>query len=121
MNRRGVERAAAAGAAAAGTGAAVGAAVATACCVGPIVSPLIVAVLGAAGAASVAGLKPFTPYLMLGSLVALGFGFWLVYRRPKACAVEAPRQGSPLWVRAVLWGAAGIWLFSLAVTLFVKS
>jgi mercuric ion transport protein len=113
------ERAGAAGAAVAGTGAAVGAAAATACCVGPVVSPLIVAVLGAGGAASLAGLKPYTPYLLGASLAALGLGFWLVYRRRPACDVGEARRGPPRWIQVVLWGAAAIWVGSALVNLLV--
>lgn len=119
MRRTLIQRAAATGAAVAGGGAAAGAATAAACCVGPVVSPLIVAVLGASGAASVAGLKPFTPYLLIGSLLVLGYGFRLVYRRPKSCPVDAPRTRSPLWIRIVLWASAAVWLASVSITLFV--
>lgn len=119
MNRERAEQAGAAGAAVAGTGAAVGAAAATACCVGPVISPLIVAVLGAGGAAAVAGLKPYTPYLLAGSAVLLAFGFRLAYRRPRECATDGSRPASRRWVRLVLWGAATVWLASLAVGIFV--
>ncbi|HEX5438033.1 MAG TPA: mercuric transporter MerT family protein [Gemmatimonadaceae bacterium] len=102
----------AAGAAAAGTGAAVGAAAAAVCCVTPVVSPLIVAVLGAGGAVALAGLKPYAPYIMGGSLAALAYGFWVVYRRPVRCVVDGPRPRERRWIRLVLWVAAVIWVAS---------
>lgn len=74
----------AAGAALASGGAAVTATAAVACCV-PILSPLIVTALGASGAVWVTGLRPYSPYLLLGSLGLLGYGFWLVYGRGRAC------------------------------------
>src|SRR5215510_12858218 len=66
------------GAAAAGAGSALVAVLASSCCV-PILAPLIVAVLGAGGAAW-AGLKPYSPYLLGGSLLLLLYGLWTVYR-----------------------------------------
>lgn len=108
----------AAGAAVAGTGAAIGAATAAVCCVTPVISPLIVAVLGAGGAVAVAGLKPYAPYLLGGSLIALGYGFRIAYRRPAACAVIGARPRSQRWIRLVLWGAAAIWVASALANLF---
>lgn len=125
------ERATAAGAAVVGAGAAAGAATAAACCVAPVVSPLIVATLGVGGSVAVAGLAPYTPYLLLGSLLVLGGAFRLAYRRPQACAVDeaasvdeaAPADGfrptPPRWLRVTLWGAAVVWLSSLLVSVFV--
>jgi mercuric ion transport protein len=113
-----------AGAAVAGGGAAVGAAAASACCVGPVISPLIVSVLGAGGAAWAAGLKPYSPYLLGGALIPLLYGFWAVYRRPRACATTdgtRVRERSPIWLRAILWTAGALWLTALAANLFLGS
>jgi mercuric ion transport protein len=118
MNRDRTKHAAAAGAAVAGTSAAVGAAAAAVCCVTPVISPLIVAVLGAGGAVALAGLKPYAPYLMGGSAAVLAYGFWVVYRRPANCAVDAPGSAPRRWIRWVLWGAAGSWVVSAAANLF---
>lgn len=112
MSGKAGSSAVAAGAAVAGTGAAIGAAAAAACCVTPALSPVIVAVLGVGGAVALAGLKPYTPYLMGGSLLVLGYGFWVVYRRPAACAVEGTPPRARRWMRLVLWGAAAIWVAS---------
>ncbi|HEX8724531.1 MAG TPA: hypothetical protein VF737_03970 [Gemmatimonadaceae bacterium] len=118
MSRTPINTAIAAGAAVAGTGAAIGAVTAAVCCVSPVISPLIVAVLGAGGAVALAGLKQYAPYLMGGSLLALGYGFWVVYRRPAACAVPGARPRPRRWIRLVLWGAAAIWVASAVANVF---
>ncbi len=99
------------GAATSGVGAAVAAAVAGACCVGPVVAPIFVSVLGASGAAWAAGLKPYSPYLLAGSLVLLAYGFWRVHWRRRLC-VQGACSPSPRGVRAMLWVASVLWLAS---------
>lgn len=102
-----------------GVGAAVVAALASACCVGPVVAPLFVSVLGASGAAWAAGLKPYGPYLLLGSLLLLGAGFWGAYRRRVDCADGACSR-SPRSVRVVLWIASSLWIVAAAVNVGVR-
>ncbi|MBC5826332.1 MAG: hypothetical protein GIW99_01350 [Candidatus Eremiobacteraeota bacterium] len=109
------------GTATAGVGAAVTATLASVCCTGPVIAPIVVGLLGAAGAAAAAGLKPYTPYLFAGSLAMLAFGFWTVNRARKSCAVGAPLRLVPFslrFSRAVLWLAAGLWVASVAFTLY---
>src|SRR5262245_56022808 len=103
--RRHVRQAGAAGAALSGAGAALVATAATACCAGPIVAPLVVAVLGAGGAAWAAGLKPYSPWLLGGSFLLLGYGFFSAYRKVDGCTIpaEASRRVGPRAVRALLW------------------
>src|SRR5438093_12397459 len=95
MRSRGVPRNAGAAAAGSGIGAAVAAAVASTCCVGPVVTPVLVSVLGASGAARAAGLEPYGPYLLLGALPLLVYGFWIVYRRRRLCAQGGVPARSP--------------------------
>lgn len=94
--------------AATGAGAAVLATAASACCV-PVVAPLIIALFGVSGAVWAAGLKPYSPWILLVAGLFLVLGFWTVYRRRPApagvaCPVKPAR--SPriiLWIAAVLW------------------
>jgi hypothetical protein len=105
------------GAALASTGAATTATLAAACCV-PIVSPLIVASLGVGTAVWLAGLKPYTPYLLAGSFVVLSYGFWSVYgRRPHCRAKVRPGKSRLLLARfsiLLLWLSAVVWLAATA-------
>lgn len=109
---------AALGAAAAGAGSALAAVLASSCCLGPVVAPLVVAVLGASGAAWAAGLKPYSPYLLAGSLAALLYGFWMVYRPRPACPPEGCPARAGRGVKAVLWASVAIWLLATMLNLF---
>ena len=106
------------GAAAAGAGSALAAVLASSCCV-PILAPLIVAVLGASGAAWAAGLKPYSPYLLAGSLALLLFGLWTVYRPRPACPLEGRPTAAGRGVKAVLWVAVGLWALAALLNLFL--
>jgi hypothetical protein len=106
------------GAAAAGAGSALAAVVAGSCCV-PILAPLIVAVLGASGAAWAAGLKPYSPYLLAGSLVLLLYGLWTVYKPRPACPAEGRPTGAGRGVKAVLWMAVALWVLSALLNVFL--
>lgn len=106
------------GAAAAGAGSALVAVLASSCCV-PVIAPLIVAVLGASGAAWAAGLKPYSPYLLLGSLALLLFGLWTVYRPRPACSSEGCPSGAGRGVKAMLWVAMAIWTLAALLNLFL--
>ena len=102
-----------------GIGAALVATVAGACCVGPVVSPILVSVLGAGGAARAAGLKPYSPWLLLGSLLLLGLGFWSVHRRRLLCAAGAC-QPSPRAVRITLWVGLAVWATAFALNVVAR-
>ena len=95
-----------------GAGAALTATVAGACCIGPTLSPLIVGVLGVSGAIQLAGIKPYTPYLLGGSLVMLAYAFWRAYRRQGECRVK-PRRA----VQVMLWVSVLIWMLAAATRL----
>jgi hypothetical protein len=101
-------------AAGSGLGAALLAAVAGTCCVGPVVGPIFVSVLGASGAARAAGLKGYSPHLLLGSLLLLAYGYWSVYRRRRLCAAGVCGP-SPRPVRLMLWVASALWVVSAAI------
>ena len=85
------------------------------CCIGP----LAITMLGVNGAILAAGVKPYRPYLLGGSLLMLGFAFWQLYGRGRRrsesglapnCPVSASR-----WSRGLLWTAAVMWLFALVI------
>jgi mercuric ion transport protein len=88
-----------------------------ACCTGPLLGPLVVAAFGVSGAAALAGVKPYTPYLLVGSLVLLGVAFWSVYRPAARCATDPGAVRRRGWVRAVLWVAAIFWMAAVGLTL----
>jgi hypothetical protein len=107
------------GAAGLGTGAALTAGVASACCVGPTLAPIFLLVLGASGLVTVSGLRPFTPWLLLGSALMLGFSFWSSYRRPPCANGIAPPISRAVHVaRVVTWLAATLWLVSAAYSVY---
>lgn len=124
--------AAAMGGAGAGAGAALVATVASGCCVGPVAAPLVVGILGASGAAWAATLKPYSPALLVGSGLLLGYAFWSLYRTRASCPVDEPADGIPepdtgsdrgRWLRlaavGVAWVAATIWFAALILNLVV--
>ncbi len=105
-------------------GAVLGAVAASLCCIGPLV--LITLGIGGAWAGSLSALEPYRPFFMGFTVLALGYAFYRVYRRPKAdehcepgsyCA--SPRSGKinkiGLWVVTIL--AVGLlatpWLLGL--------
>jgi hypothetical protein len=94
---------------------------AAACCTGPVLAPLLVGILGASGAAWAAGFKPYSPWLLGGSLLLLAYGFWSVYRAPEICDAHgvARRRLSGVAVRTVLWVAALLWLVATAANVFL--
>lgn len=105
------------GAALAGAGAATGASLAAACCV-PVISPLVVTVLGVGSAVWFAGLKPYSPYLLVGSFVFLVYGFWSLYGRQPNCPLGVtPGRARRLLARVsvlLLWLSAVAWLVATA-------
>jgi mercuric ion transport protein len=76
------------------------------CCLGPLVA--VGLGLGAFGVA----VEPLRPYLLAASVVALGFGFRRVYRRPSgACGAD----GTCVSQRGNRTTRAGLWIAALAV------
>lgn len=89
----------------------VSAILASACCLGP----LVLALLGLGGAGALVALKPYQPYFVALTVLLLGTGFYLTYRKPRPalategspeCACPAPttrRAGAiTLWIATIL-------------------
>lgn len=104
------------GVAATGAGGAVLAAAATACCV-PVLAPLLVSLLGVSGAVWAAGLQPYSPLILAASGLVLGFGFRSLYRKRDTAAGEICATTRPRLPRLVLWIAATLWFFALALNM----
>jgi len=93
-------------------GSIVGALAASSCCI----VPLVLFGLGISGAwiANFTALAPYKPYFAVGTVVLLGYGYYLVYMRPKqvcadgSCAQPLPNRlvKSSLWVATALVVAA---------------
>ena len=85
-----------------------GALAASSCCV----APLVLFSLGASGAwiGRLGALAPYQPIFIAVTVVMLGAGFYLVYRKPAQCAPGAAcaRPASNRVVKSVLWGATGL-------------
>lgn len=108
------------GAATLGTGAVLTAGVASACCVGPALAPIFLSILGAGGLATVAGLRPFSPLLFLGSAAMLAFAFRQSYRR-STCEADGSTRVAPASLRVargVTWVAAILWLAVASYALY---
>lgn len=90
----------------------VGALAASSCCV----LPLVLFSLGISGAwiGNLTALAPYQPYFVAGTLALLGYGYYLVYLKPKqacadgSCARPLPNRlvKSSLWSATVLVVAA---------------
>ncbi len=105
------DQAAVIGAGAGGLGAALAAGFAALCCVGPST----VALLGVGGAVAAAGLGPYRPALLVGSLALLAFGFWGAYgRRTMVAGASCPIRVGRV-ARLILWFSAAIWAVSALI------
>lgn len=92
-----------------------GALAASTCCI----VPLILFSLGVSGAwvGNLTALEPYKPIFIIVTLGFLGYGYWLVYRKPEvcvdgaACARPLPNRlvKSALWVSTVLILVALFW------------
>lgn len=92
-----------------------GALAATSCCI----LPLVLFALGAGGAwiGNLTALAPYQPIFVASAVGFIGYGYWLVYRRPTvtcaeggACACPPPKRS----VKLGLWAATLIVAASLA-------
>ncbi|NJO35332.1 MAG: mercury transporter MerT [Rhodospirillales bacterium] len=93
-------------------GSILGALAASSCCV----LPLVLFSLGISGAwiANFTALAPYKPYFAAGTLALLGYGYYLVYVRPRqacadgSCARPLPNRfvKSSLWIGTALVAAA---------------
>jgi mercuric ion transport protein len=82
-----------------------GALAASTCCI----IPLILFSLGISGAwiGNLTALEPYKPIFIVITLGFLGYGYWMVYRKPKACA-EGETCARPLpsrLVKIALWAS----------------
>jgi mercuric ion transport protein len=62
--------------------------------------------MGGAWIGNLTALAPYQPIFVALSLGLLGYGYWLVYRRPKAACGEATACARPMpnrMVKLVLW------------------
>ena len=85
-----------------------GALAASSCCI----IPLLLFSAGVSGAwiGNLTALAPYKPIFIAITLGFLGYGFWMVYRKPKACA-DGAACARPLpdkLVKASLWGSAAL-------------
>ena len=98
------------------TGGILGALAASTCCI----FPLILISLGISGAwiGTLMAFSPYQPIFVAATLGFLGYGFWVVYRRPKACAGDAvcARPLPNRLVKSVLWVATALILTVLLWT-----
>ncbi len=86
-----------------------GAIAASSCCI----LPLVLFSLGVSGAwlGNLSALSPYQPAFVAITLVCLGSGFWLVYRKPEAACSEGAACSSPgsrRLVKTALWSAAAL-------------
>ncbi len=109
----------------AATGGILGAIAASACCV----LPLTLFSLGISGAwiGQLTALSPYQPVFILITVGFLGYGYWLVYRKPKtpcadgeACARALPNRlvKSGLWFASGLAGLAFVWPYVVPYFLY---
>src|SRR5262245_12804777 len=96
-------------------GSIVGALAASSCCI----LPLVLFSLGISGAwiANFTALAPYKPYFAAATLALLGYGYYLVYMRPKqACADGSCAQPLPSrFVKSSLWIATALVVAALSV------
>ncbi len=91
-----------------------GALAASTCCI----VPLILFSLGVSGAwiGNLTALEPYKPIFIVITLGFLGYGYWMVYRKPKDCA-EGETCARPLpnrLVKSALWAST----FLIVIALF---
>ncbi len=91
-----------------------GALAASSCCI----IPLILFSLGISGAwvGNLTALAPYKPIFIAITFGFLGYGYWMVYRKPKACA-DGATCARPLpntLVKSALWGST----FLIIVAIF---
>lgn len=91
------------------TGSILGAIAASTCCI----VPLALFSLGISGAwiGQLTALAPYQPIFITITVGFLGYGYWLVYRKPKTACAEGEACARPLpngLVKAALWFATAL-------------
>ena len=92
-----------------------GALAASSCCI----VPLALFSLGVSGAwvGQLTALAPYQPIFVIITLGFLGYGYWMVYRKPKtSCAADAAciRPLSKRVIKGALWFSTALIVLSLA-------
>jgi mercuric ion transport protein len=92
-----------------------GAIAASTCCI----VPLVLFSLGVSGAwiGQLTALSPYQPIFLAITAGFLGYGYWLVYRKPKAACAEGEACARPLpngIVKSALWFATALVLLAFA-------
>ena len=97
----------------AATGGILGAVAASSCCI----LPLVLTVFGITGAwmANLRALAPYQPIFIAMTLATLGYGFYLVYWKPKRTCADGAVCARPVVPSKLVKGA--LWLASLIVVL----
>lgn len=97
----------------AAVGGVLGALAASSCCIVPLV--LFSVGIGGAWIGNLTALAPYKPFFVAGTMAVLGYGFYLVYWKPRracaddaACARPIPNRlvQTALWIATVLVAAA---------------
>jgi mercuric ion transport protein len=105
-----------------------GAVAASSCCILPVA--LFSLGMGGAWIGSLTALAPYQPIFVALSLGLLGYGYWLVYHRPKttcdgtaACARPMPNRmvKAVLWIATVLVAAAVAFPYAAPYLLSVQA
>ena len=96
------------------TGGILGALAASTCCI----VPLTLFSLGISGAwiGQLTALEPYKPFFIAITVGFLGYGYWLVYRKPKVACAEGEVCARPLpnrLVKGVLWFATALVIVAL--------
>jgi len=106
------------------TGGILGALGASACCVIPLV--LFSLGIGGAWIGQLVALAPYKPFFIAATVGFLGYGYWLVYRKPKAECADGEACAAPLpnlivqvglWSATILVGLAIAWPYIVPLIL----
>ena len=106
------------------TGGILGALAASTCCILPLV--LFSLGIGGAWIGQLTALSPYQPIFIAFTVLCLGYGYWLLYRKPKitcdegaACARPLPNRlvKSMLWLATALVALAFAWPFIVPLIL----
>ena len=90
-------------------GGTLGAVAASSCCILPLV--LFSLGIGGAWIGNLTALAPYQPIFVVITLGFLGYGYWLVYRKPKAVCADGSACARPLpnrIVKLALWLATAL-------------
>lgn len=99
----------------AAAGGLLGAVAASSCCIVPLA--LFSMGVGGAWIGNLTALAPYQPVFAAIALGFLGYGYYLVYRKPKTACAEDAACARPLPNRVVkmsLWGASGLLIAAIA-------